>query len=436
LRVDRLLGGWGIPKDSLAGRDRFAQCMETRRRQETKQTNWRGVERGWCLGDQAFREELLAQMKARRGDHYGPELREADEAQAQQLVRAELRRRHWPEREWARRRQGAAQKVAMAWRLRRETPITLDRRPLADGRLDLALQRMDSAATKGARVPIVLTDPHRVAMNRKTLCTIICAYLTVSCSSSKVAPNVQRELEGRKLSLVKEGTPRATVLSKLGPPSEIRTNIMQGPADQAFAFAYGARQPGQWAEYGIVFFDKSNRVIIAESPTRGYAIRAGAEVLSPRLDQPHAQSNILCRINAVSYDPSVPDEILQYRLSYSLVNLSQAPCDLNVRDPLQMNLVIEVYDEKKSLFFRKDYGLLGTRGAWGKPPDYAEVHLGPESTVSDDRVPIWLTLADFGRIPPGTYYVRVAFGLDDAHFSVSKAMRFEVPGAGRPTKGS
>jgi hypothetical protein len=37
--------------------------------------------------------------------------------------------------------------------------LEMDRRPLADGRLDLALQRIDSAATKGAKVSIVLTDP-------------------------------------------------------------------------------------------------------------------------------------------------------------------------------------------------------------------------------------------------------------------------------------
>jgi REP element-mobilizing transposase RayT len=79
--------------------------------------------RKWLLG--TYTSRFNPSMKASRGDHYGPELREADEAQAQKLVRAERRRRHWPERELARRRQGDAQKVAMAWRLRRETPMTL-----------------------------------------------------------------------------------------------------------------------------------------------------------------------------------------------------------------------------------------------------------------------------------------------------------------------
>src|SRR5437899_2600041 len=49
LRVDRLLGEWGIPKDSPAGRERFAECMETRRRAETE-GEFKMVRRGWCLG--------------------------------------------------------------------------------------------------------------------------------------------------------------------------------------------------------------------------------------------------------------------------------------------------------------------------------------------------------------------------------------------------
>jgi hypothetical protein len=61
----------GIPKDSPAGRKRFARCVEGRRRQESPKSDWKAVERGWFLGDEAFKEELLAQMHQRRGDHYG-----------------------------------------------------------------------------------------------------------------------------------------------------------------------------------------------------------------------------------------------------------------------------------------------------------------------------------------------------------------------------
>jgi len=100
LRVDRLMGEWSIPKDSPAGRRRLAQCLEQRRAQESPDADWREVERGWCLGEAAFKQELLAQTQERRGAHGGPELRQADEAHAEELVRQELRRRGWPEGSW------------------------------------------------------------------------------------------------------------------------------------------------------------------------------------------------------------------------------------------------------------------------------------------------------------------------------------------------
>ncbi len=64
-------------------------------------------------------------MHERRGGHYGPELREADELHAERLVQEELRRRGWAEEELARRRKGDPQKVRIAWRLRRESTMTL-----------------------------------------------------------------------------------------------------------------------------------------------------------------------------------------------------------------------------------------------------------------------------------------------------------------------
>jgi len=125
LRVDRLLGEWGIPKDSPAGRKRFGQCMEHRRCQEGPEADWKAVERGWCLGDKAFKEELLAQMHERRGDHYGPELREADEAHAERILREQLRQGGWTEADLLNRRKGDPGKVEIASQLRAQTTMTL-----------------------------------------------------------------------------------------------------------------------------------------------------------------------------------------------------------------------------------------------------------------------------------------------------------------------
>ena len=51
------------------------------------------MERGWFLGDQALKKELLAQMHEQRGDHYGSELREADEVHAERVLRDVASRR-------------------------------------------------------------------------------------------------------------------------------------------------------------------------------------------------------------------------------------------------------------------------------------------------------------------------------------------------------
>jgi REP element-mobilizing transposase RayT len=125
LRVERLLGEWRIPKDSPAGRKQFARCMEERRRKEDPKADWKAVERGWCLGDKQFKVELLEQMNERRGDHYGPELREADEIHAQRVLKEELRRRGWTEADLSLRRKADPAKVEIAWRLRNETTMTL-----------------------------------------------------------------------------------------------------------------------------------------------------------------------------------------------------------------------------------------------------------------------------------------------------------------------
>ena len=58
-----------IFKDSAAGRRRLGQCMEQRWAQESPEADWRAVERGWCLGEAEFKQELLPQMHERRGEH-------------------------------------------------------------------------------------------------------------------------------------------------------------------------------------------------------------------------------------------------------------------------------------------------------------------------------------------------------------------------------
>ena len=125
LRVDRLLGEWGLAKDSPAGRQRLEEVLEARRGAEERE-EFKPIRRGWCLGDEAFRKELLAQMSGRLGaEHYGEERTETAEALAERIIAAELKRRRWNEAELKTRPKGDAVKVALAARLRAETTLTV-----------------------------------------------------------------------------------------------------------------------------------------------------------------------------------------------------------------------------------------------------------------------------------------------------------------------
>jgi REP element-mobilizing transposase RayT len=126
LRVDRLLGEHGIPKDSPAGRRMFAERMEVRRGTEDKPEAWAPVRRGWCLGEETFRKELLAQVSERRGTHhYGTELLEGEEEKAERLVKEELARRKWSGTELSAKPKTDRHKARIALRLRKETTMTM-----------------------------------------------------------------------------------------------------------------------------------------------------------------------------------------------------------------------------------------------------------------------------------------------------------------------
>jgi putative transposase len=124
--VERLFGEMGIPQDSTAGRRQFERMMEQRRGFDDAQ-GLKAVRRGWFLGDEPFRQELLEQMAKKMGrNHGGGERQETAEAQAERIVVEELRRRKWGPSELERRRKGDQEKVRIARRLRMETTMTLN----------------------------------------------------------------------------------------------------------------------------------------------------------------------------------------------------------------------------------------------------------------------------------------------------------------------
>jgi REP element-mobilizing transposase RayT len=125
LRVDRLLGELHIPKDSAAGREQLEAHLEARRCREDGE-EFKGIRRGWCLGDETFRQELLERVCAGAGEHHRADARrETMEEKARRILREELDALGWDSAALAQRPKGDARKVRMARRLRAETSVTL-----------------------------------------------------------------------------------------------------------------------------------------------------------------------------------------------------------------------------------------------------------------------------------------------------------------------
>jgi putative transposase len=125
LRVDRLLGEKGIPKDSEAGRRQFAALTEKRRAEESA-ADYEQLRHDWVLGSEQFRQELLAAAVERAGpNHYGADRHETGVQKAERIVREELERLSWSEKELRGRPKGHAGKVVIARRLRQETVMSL-----------------------------------------------------------------------------------------------------------------------------------------------------------------------------------------------------------------------------------------------------------------------------------------------------------------------
>ena len=124
LRTNRLLGEWRIARDSKVGRKQFQHYMERRRWEEAPQAVKR-IERGWCLGSDEFRKELLAEMQEQVGPHHGGgERQETEEAKAERILTEELKRSRLNLAELKRRKKGDQKKCKIALRLRDETTMT------------------------------------------------------------------------------------------------------------------------------------------------------------------------------------------------------------------------------------------------------------------------------------------------------------------------
>ena len=102
--------------------------MEERRGTEEGE-EFKPIRRGWCLGEETFREELLTQVSERMGaEHCGEEREEraeTAEALAELIIAEELKLGRWQEADLKTRPKGHSVKLVLAARLRAETTMTV-----------------------------------------------------------------------------------------------------------------------------------------------------------------------------------------------------------------------------------------------------------------------------------------------------------------------
>ncbi len=125
LRVDRLLGESRMARDSAAGRAELENDLE-RRREHEEGDAFKAIRRGWCLGAETFRQELLARAEGQAGENHHATIRQETAGEkARRLLQAELDGLHWTEADLIARAKGDGRKVRIARRLRLETSVTM-----------------------------------------------------------------------------------------------------------------------------------------------------------------------------------------------------------------------------------------------------------------------------------------------------------------------
>ena len=144
MRVDRLLAEHGLGGDTAQARQKLERRMDRRRAQENDDAQWEPLRRGWCLGGDGFRQELLERIEGKLGEHHAGQLRrESGSAKAERILEEELQRLGWRRVDLEKRNRSAPEKLELAGRLRRETTLTI--REIAQG---LHLGSWKSAITR------------------------------------------------------------------------------------------------------------------------------------------------------------------------------------------------------------------------------------------------------------------------------------------------
>jgi len=131
LRVDRLLGEYGIRGATSSGRREFREIMERRCGEEghAEEKLWEGIRTGWRFGADDFLERIAEKIPTPSGEradsHMSDVIEDTMEEKGRRLIRGFLRARKIGSEEFLGMRKGASLKIELAGKLRGETTLTV-----------------------------------------------------------------------------------------------------------------------------------------------------------------------------------------------------------------------------------------------------------------------------------------------------------------------
>lgn len=133
LAVDRTLGALGL-SDDRKGREQFRRVMQKRVLEIAGSdtpwdvdAQWAKIRRGWCLGDPAFREEMLKRIESlsgKRESFSGEQVQLHDANEAEELLQKGLRVLKLNESDLRGMLKGADEKALLAWLLRKHSVVS------------------------------------------------------------------------------------------------------------------------------------------------------------------------------------------------------------------------------------------------------------------------------------------------------------------------
>jgi hypothetical protein len=131
---DQVMGSVGLRRGQGRGYEAYIEArvleLAIKARRQELEEDWNGLRRGWYLGGETFREQLIGLLEKaskgrQRASHSGPARVAHDQATGERLLRAGVTGIGLQIAELRKRSKGAPEKAALAWWLRQRTTVRL-----------------------------------------------------------------------------------------------------------------------------------------------------------------------------------------------------------------------------------------------------------------------------------------------------------------------